>query len=148
MLAESPAPGDRFRHAPGNFHEKGIDMASNTVEKCANCGRVIGNLKMPTLWRENVVCAECHARLGGSAQGAFSREPDGGQAPKPRFSKPPRVMKAMFWIGLLLWFGPALLCIAVDHPGQVGGFVPLMWLGAILCIGSIVVWAIIVAAKS
>jgi hypothetical protein len=33
------------------------------VEKCANCGRVIGKLETPMVWRDNVVCAVCHAKL-------------------------------------------------------------------------------------
>ncbi len=34
-------------------------MASNTVEKCANCGSVIGNLEMPCVHQEHVVCQQC-----------------------------------------------------------------------------------------
>src|SRR5690349_9672466 len=33
------------------------------VENCENCGRAIGRLEQPFLWRTHVVCAECHARL-------------------------------------------------------------------------------------
>lgn len=33
------------------------------METCENCGRAIGQLETPFIWRESVVCAECHARL-------------------------------------------------------------------------------------
>lgn len=36
------------------------------MEICENCGRAIGNLETPTLWRDRVVCGECHKRLKGS----------------------------------------------------------------------------------
>jgi len=36
------------------------------METCENCGRTIGNLETPAVWRERVVCAECHQRLNGS----------------------------------------------------------------------------------
>jgi hypothetical protein len=31
------------------------------MEKCANCGRKIGELETPHLWRERVVCGQCVA---------------------------------------------------------------------------------------
>lgn len=34
-----------------------------TVETCANCGEAIGKLEPAHVWREQVVCAACHARL-------------------------------------------------------------------------------------
>src|SRR5438270_2514435 len=37
------------------------------VEKCENCGRVIGKLEQPYVWRKHVVCAQCHAHLGRAA---------------------------------------------------------------------------------
>ncbi len=33
------------------------------LEKCSNCERLIGKLETPHLWRQEVVCAECRARL-------------------------------------------------------------------------------------
>jgi hypothetical protein len=33
------------------------------MEKCENCGRVIGNLETPLLHQEHVVCAQCWDRL-------------------------------------------------------------------------------------
>ena len=34
-----------------------------TTEACANCGDVIGKLETPHVWKENVVCARCYAKL-------------------------------------------------------------------------------------
>ena len=36
------------------------DPASET---CANCGRKIGRLETPHVWKENIVCAQCHRVL-------------------------------------------------------------------------------------
>lgn len=36
------------------------------MEACGNCGRAIGNLETPFLFREKVVCQECHKRLTAS----------------------------------------------------------------------------------
>ena len=36
------------------------------LEECANCGRAIGRLEIPCLYKEQVVCAECRERLEGS----------------------------------------------------------------------------------
>jgi hypothetical protein len=33
------------------------------MEHCENCGRVIGQLETPRVYRQRVVCAECHDRL-------------------------------------------------------------------------------------
>ena len=90
-------------------------------------------------------CEECHRRRLREEE---HTAPRGGQVVRPRFSKPPLAMKAMCWIGILLWFGPALLCIATGHPDLIGGLTQLMWLGCLLCIGSVVAWAIICSAKS
>ncbi len=40
------------------------------MEKCENCGRVIGKLETPYVWTGNIVCAECHQRLSGIARTA------------------------------------------------------------------------------
>ncbi|MCL5946281.1 MAG: hypothetical protein M1472_05440 [Planctomycetes bacterium] len=33
------------------------------TETCANCGRSIGNLEMPCVFHENIVCSECNEQL-------------------------------------------------------------------------------------
>lgn len=33
-------------------------------DACANCGRPIGKLETPHIYNDNIVCAECAARLG------------------------------------------------------------------------------------
>lgn len=38
------------------------------IEECFNCGRVIGRLESAFLWRDRVVCRECHLRLSGQPQ--------------------------------------------------------------------------------
>ena len=40
-------------------------MKNVSNETCANCGRVIGKLETPMVWKENVVCPECFGRLSG-----------------------------------------------------------------------------------
>lgn len=37
--------------------------SASELEKCANCGHVIGRLETPHIWQEQVVCAPCHRRL-------------------------------------------------------------------------------------
>jgi hypothetical protein len=39
----------------------------SVLEKCSNCDRAIGRLETPQVWKESVVCAECHARLEAQA---------------------------------------------------------------------------------
>jgi len=34
-----------------------------TLEKCANCGRNIGNLEKHYVFKDQIVCVECHQRL-------------------------------------------------------------------------------------
>jgi hypothetical protein len=36
------------------------------TETCANCERIIGKLETPHLWKEHVVCAQCHAVLSST----------------------------------------------------------------------------------
>lgn len=38
-------------------------VAPDPAERCANCGRAIGKLEAPAVWRENVVCDACHEIL-------------------------------------------------------------------------------------
>jgi len=33
------------------------------MEKCCNCGRDIGNLETPMIWRNVIVCEACNERL-------------------------------------------------------------------------------------
>jgi hypothetical protein len=41
-----------------------VPMAdSMALEECANCARAIGRLETPCIYKEQVVCAECYARL-------------------------------------------------------------------------------------
>jgi hypothetical protein len=35
------------------------------MEKCANCGSVIGDLETPRVWSDRVVCGDCHKKLRG-----------------------------------------------------------------------------------
>lgn len=44
----------------------GIDLEEGDVERCANCEQMIGNLETPNIFRDQVVCAECHKRLSES----------------------------------------------------------------------------------
>lgn len=34
------------------------------LEQCANCGQTIGRLETPCVYEDQIVCAECYARLG------------------------------------------------------------------------------------
>ena len=52
------------------------------VENCENCGRAIGKLEEPYVWRKHVVCAECHVHLSSaSAAGASAAARPGRAAP-------------------------------------------------------------------
>ncbi len=42
-------------------------MADVTSEVCENCGRQIGKLETPMVWKERVVCGDCYGRLSASA---------------------------------------------------------------------------------
>jgi DNA-directed RNA polymerase subunit RPC12/RpoP len=33
------------------------------MERCENCGGIVGNLETPYVWRDKVVCVACHQRL-------------------------------------------------------------------------------------
>ena len=41
-----------------------------SVDNCENCGRAIGRLEQPHVWRKHVVCAECHVHLSTPAHAA------------------------------------------------------------------------------
>jgi hypothetical protein len=84
----------------------------------------------------------------------YTPAPARQRIPRPKFTKPPAVMKVMFWIGLVLWFGPALFFSFMQIAGNgldnvdFTAFHDMAWMGAILCLGSLIIWAVIVAAKS
>ena len=54
----------------------------------------------------------------------------------------------MFWIGLFLWLILPLIVIASGAADAQQNLTPIEWLGAGLSIGSLVIWAAIIAAKS
>lgn len=43
------------------------------MDKCENCGNVIGALETPSAWKDHVVCRSCHDRL--SMTSVVSNEP-------------------------------------------------------------------------
>ena len=62
---------------------------SETLEKCGNCGRVIGKLEAPHIFGVNVVCTECKARL----ESAAAQQPPAAppmQSNVPSYAPPPR----------------------------------------------------------
>lgn len=66
-------------------------MAENQIsETCENCGRVIGRLERPYVWREtSTVCRECHGRLSATeAPSALASKPT-PPAPLPLVSPVP-----------------------------------------------------------
>ena len=52
------------------------------VENCENCGRAIGKLEEPYVWRKHVVCAECHVHLSSAPAAASA-------AARPVHAAPP-----------------------------------------------------------
>ncbi len=38
------------------------------MEKCENCGKRIGELEAPSVWRHRVVCKSCHRKLSSEGQ--------------------------------------------------------------------------------
>lgn len=55
-----------------------------SVETCANCGEKVGKLEAAYLWREQVVCAACHARLASPVPPLVpTYEPKGRPTPAP-----------------------------------------------------------------
>jgi hypothetical protein len=51
------------------------------AEKCANCEETIGNLEMPMVWHDQIVCTKCFERLSKSD----AKEPE----PNPFDELPP-----------------------------------------------------------
>lgn len=104
-------------------------------ETCANCGRVIGKLESPFLWRESIVCQECHGRLSlpQPVLEALPREAyletidysDGRRmAAGPVSPLPFRDnLAAPRWISLI----GAVVC-SFAGAGQLGGLLFLIWI--------------------
>lgn len=61
-------------------------------ENCENCGRTIGKLEQPYVWRKHVVCAECHVHLSTPAPAAAAVRPAQAPPPLPTPNGPPRVV--------------------------------------------------------
>ncbi len=122
-------------------------MADQTTLTCGNCGRVIGWMPTPSQIKEDVVCGECHERLAQSQFCGISTAsaPANSLRNPLRFSRPPKALRSIFWIGLLLEFA-----VLLDMTGKLPnpGAFSLLWLGAILCAGALVGWAIIVAGRN
>lgn len=55
------------------------------LETCANCGRLIGKLEQPRVWRENVVCAACFTILSANDQRTPKSNMAGQHPPEPRY---------------------------------------------------------------
>ena len=49
--------------APNPAVPAATDRLLADVETCRNCGRAIGKLETPQVWKDAIVCGECHARL-------------------------------------------------------------------------------------
>jgi hypothetical protein len=59
------------------------------MEKCSNCGRVIGNLETPQIWQVHVVCPGCHITLAAADAATPSLAISGGRIARlPPRSKP------------------------------------------------------------
>ena len=51
-------------------------MAGVMLEVCENCGRQIGKLETPMVWKERVVCGKCHKVLRGGGHAEENRNGD------------------------------------------------------------------------
>jgi hypothetical protein len=92
---------------------------------CENCGRVVGKLETPSVWREKVVCFECHGRLSsqfrpdrptpgseGFSNTRVQSPPDRIRDPLEAFSDPDRNSKAgavMLRVGFWIVAGLVIL---------------------------------------
>lgn len=50
-------------------------MPTTTPEHCANCGALIGRLETPCVWKDEIVCVDCHERLARHAPRPLSYSP-------------------------------------------------------------------------
>jgi hypothetical protein len=58
-----PRPSISFSDAEPVIPPELLVRDNGQNDACANCGRVIGKLETPHVWRDNVVCAPCHKVL-------------------------------------------------------------------------------------
>ncbi len=49
---------------------------TNTIEQCENCGRVIGKLESPHIYRDSVVCGGCYTALNSASSTGESSATD------------------------------------------------------------------------
>ena len=82
-------------------------------EKCANCGRQIGELETPQIWRDNVVCSLWRIQLEAGSPPPASPRPPAAVAAAPR--RDWRLRLGIYGGGLVAavgagtfdhWFGP------------------------------------------
>jgi uncharacterized membrane protein YidH (DUF202 family) len=88
-------------------------------EKCANCGRQIGELETPQIWRDNVVCSLCRIQLeAGAAPQASPPTPAVATAPRRDW----RLRLGIYGGGLVAaagagtfdhWFGPIFFAVGL-----------------------------------
>jgi hypothetical protein len=107
------------------------------LDECDNCGRKIGKLETPHVWRQGVVCGECHARLSRSGVVEYAR-PRAAEPPPP----PVQVeLTAKRW-KLLTLIG-SLAAVAGTVMGMVGLMgnpmnVPMVAVGGFLLAGGFI----------
>jgi|GEM_PF-4549107 len=63
-------------------------MAKQQAEICGNCGRAIGKLETPMVWKGSVVCDACHKRLSQSAKPDTTPVPGIGQRDQETILQP------------------------------------------------------------
>lgn len=90
------------------------------METCENCGRAIGKLETPHVYRaEHIVCSDCKARL--DPQGAMSQSP---------ISVPPRSQPSFdnhVWRNLR-WLGLGMFAVGALVNGYLGLAGLILWL--------------------
>ena len=99
------------------------------VDNCENCGRTIGKLEQPYVWRKHVVCAECHGHLSAAPPAAAAAAARPAQAPPhlparehtharvapPKRPAPPPAPVALQPDAPPKQTAPMLLCSACGH---------------------------------
>jgi hypothetical protein len=58
-----------------------VRREASLPETCSNCGDRIGNLEIPHLWREQVVCAPCYGKLAKTTDVLVTQLPTAQAAP-------------------------------------------------------------------
>jgi rubrerythrin len=124
-----------------------IQRNPSLPEKCANCGRRIGNLETPFVWQASIVCVECYERLRREEQlkpppiTPPTAEATAELRPAPTYVcpicdspvMPVRKANGSIVVALvILAFG--ILCFSGGAKGD-GGVDP--WLGLIFCFGGL-----------